>query len=87
MLLSARKAGAFGSRTGESAVLVEGEDGAPTVEPELETEEMEEWRGTGERLERKLCGATSASGEATTLSEFLLTRLLRERKLVGKGIW
>jgi hypothetical protein len=35
--------------------------------PELDTEEMEELRGTMVRLERKPCCATSTSGAGTTV--------------------
>lgn len=89
MLLSARKAGTEALRVGDSTTLVGGERGAAVTLPELDTEEMEEWRATAGRLERKPCGATSTSGVGTAaaVAFFWAGFVLRERKSAGKGMW
>lgn len=84
-----RKAGADALRMEDSAALVGGEAGMTAVLPTLDNEEMEEWRGTVERLERKLCPTISTSGDATgdvtaEAPTAFLVGVLRDRKAVGK---
>ena len=88
LLLSVRKAGTEALSVGDSTTLVGGEAGALLVLPELDTEEMEALRGTVVRLDRKPCCAISTSGAGTVPVVFFWEGFeLRDRNLVGKGMW
>jgi hypothetical protein len=103
-VLTTRGAKIFGPRIGEAAAWVVGDDGALIVLASdgavvvatlvmLETEDIDWWRPTTGRLERKPW--SYAIGSLRTLSEregrtgvtAFLTGVLTARKFFGKGMW